>query len=126
MRTTFRFEQLDVWVRAADLTLPMMEFADQLEGMKKFRFAEQLRSAVLSITNNIAEGAGSSSKREFAQFLNISRRSCFEVVNMLVVFERQNLCGGQDIGVWLDELEQISRMLEGLRRKIASQAASEC
>ncbi len=120
MKTTFRFEKLDVWNRAADLTIPLLSFADQLEDMKRFRFAEQLRSAVLSITNNIAEGSGSSSNKEFAHFINIARRSTFEVVNMLLVFERQGICSRELIEPWLTELESISRMLEAFRKRLAS------
>lgn len=100
--------------------MPLLSFADQLEDMKRFRFAEQLRSAVLSITNNIAEGSGSSSNKEFAQFINIARRSTFEVVNMLLVFERQGICSRELIEPWLTELESISRMLEAFRKRLAS------
>jgi four helix bundle protein len=119
MRTSFRFEQLDVWNRAADLTMPVMAFADQFEAAKRFRFAEQLRGAMLSVTNNIAEGSGSVSNKEFAHFINIARRSCFEVVNMLLMFERQGMCSRDAIESWLAELEAISRMLEGLRKRLA-------
>ena len=88
--------------------------------MKQFRFAEQLRSAMLSITNNIAEGSGSVSNREFAQFLNIARRSVFEVVNMLVMFERHGLASTEAISPWLAELEGISKMLESFRKKLSA------
>lgn len=120
MRTTFRFETLDVWKRAADVSMLVFRYADELERMKQFRFAEQLRSAMLSITNNIAEGSGSVSNREFAQFLNIARRSVFEVVNMLVMFERHGLATTEQISPWLAELEGISKMLEGFRKKLSA------
>lgn len=41
--------------------------------------------------NNIAEGSGSTSKKEFAQFLNIARRSTFENASMVLVFAKDNL-----------------------------------
>lgn len=75
---------------------------------------------MLSITNNIAEGSGSVSNREFAQFLNIARRSVFEVVNMLVMFERHGLASTEQISPWLSELEAISKMLESFRKKLFS------
>lgn len=115
---SFRFEQLRVWQRATEVSLHLFEGADQLELGKRFRFAEQLRAAVLSISNNLAEGSGSSSRREFAQFVNIARRSTFEVVNMLLLFERQRLFERGQIKPWLEELESISRMLEGLRKQL--------
>jgi four helix bundle protein len=78
MEKRFRFEDLEIWRNAAQLSGRLFEIADRLEHSKRFRFAEQLRAATLSITNNIAEGSGSTSDVEFAQFLNISRRSTFE------------------------------------------------
>lgn len=120
MRTTFRFETLNVWQRAADVCMLVFGQADRLERAKQFRFAEQLRSAMLSVTNNIAEGSGSVSNREFAQFINIARRSVFEVVNMLVMFERHGLVKADEIADWLTELEGISKMLEAFRKKLSS------
>ncbi len=120
MRTIFRFETLNVWQRAADVSMLVFGQADRLERAKQFRFAEQLRSAMLSVTNNIAEGSGSVSNREFAQFINIARRSVFEVVNMLVMFERHGLVKADEIADWLTELEGISKMLEAFRKKLSS------
>ncbi|PYS20577.1 MAG: hypothetical protein DMF72_20700 [Acidobacteria bacterium] len=37
----------------------------------------------MSLTNNIAEGSGSTHTQEFKQFLNIARRSLFEDASML-------------------------------------------
>ncbi len=73
-----------------------------------------------SVTNNIAEGSGSTSKREFAQFINIARRSTFEVVNMLVMFERHNLVESKEVTSCLTELEGISKMLEAFRKTLLS------
>jgi four helix bundle protein len=57
----FRFEHLDVWQRAADLAFALGLVADGLAERHLYRFAEQLRAAALSISNNIAEGSGSNS-----------------------------------------------------------------
>ena len=107
----FRFEELEIWRRAADLTGTLFSIADALEAQKKYRFAEQLRAAALSITNNIAEGSGSSSSVDFANFLNTARRSLFEVANMLMIFSREGLVDKARTVPMLNELEQQSRML---------------
>ncbi|MHB1035977.1 MAG: four helix bundle protein [Pirellulales bacterium] len=79
----FRFEELDIWKKAPDFSLKLFELAEGLEQRKYFRFAEQLRGATLSITNNIAEGSGSQSRADFANFLNIARRSVFGTANLI-------------------------------------------
>jgi len=87
----FRFEQLDVWKEAILLSDTLFDYADKSDDKRLFKFAEQLRSAAMSISNNIAEGSGSFSDIEFANFLNISRRSVFECANILHIYERRRI-----------------------------------
>ena len=91
MLTCFALKILEVWQRAADLGFELGGIADRLEERRRYRYAEQLRAAALSISNNIAEGSGSSSKSEFRNFLNFARRSTFECASMLMMFRRQDL-----------------------------------
>jgi four helix bundle protein len=87
----FRFEQLEIWKISIDISDGLFDYAEQADLKKFFKFAEQLRAAGMSISNNIAEGSGSFSDKEFASFLNIARRSVFECVNILQIFERRKL-----------------------------------
>jgi S23 ribosomal protein. len=77
-RPHWRFEDLDIWNKAVDLAVKFHRIADRLDKRRLYRYAEQLRAAGLSISNNIAEGSGSIHNQEFIQFLNITRRSLFE------------------------------------------------
>ena len=86
-RPHFRFEDLAVWQQARDLAVRFHKLADTMEQHKYYRYAEQLRAAGLSVSNNIAEGSASPHSAEFKQFLNITRRSLFENASMLLTFE---------------------------------------
>jgi four helix bundle protein len=121
----FRFEALDVWQRAADMAVALAAGADELEQHRRFRYAEQLRAAALSISNNIAEGSGSNSKRDFRNFLNFARRSAFECANMLLIFERQGAIPTVVSRQHLDELARICRMITGLSGTL-SQLLAPC
>jgi len=87
-------------------------------GRKHFRFGEQLRAATLSITNNIAEGSGSDSDDDFSNFLNFSRRSVFEVANMLMLFARKGYFNEAVINPLLAELQEQSKMILAFRRTL--------
>lgn len=115
----FRFENLEIWKRSMDITESMFDIADQLEGSRKYKFAEQLRSAALSKSNNIAEGSGSSSKYEFRQFLNYSHRSVSETANMLILSYRKNYITNELKLIHLNQLEEISRMIIGFSKKLS-------
>jgi four helix bundle protein len=114
----FRFEDLEVWQRAADLAFELGNVADILEERRRYRYAEQLRSAALSISNNIAEGSGSSFSAEFRNFLNFARRSTFECASMLSMFRRQELVSAEIAQQLLLELNQVSRMITALSRSL--------
>ena len=44
---------------------------------------DQLKRAALSISNNIAEGSGTATKKNFSSFLDISLASAFETIKLL-------------------------------------------
>ncbi len=90
-RPHWRFEDFEIWQSARDLAVKFHRVAGRLQEKRLYRYAEQLRAAGLSLSNNIAEGSGSTHKQEFIQFLNIARRSLFEDASMLLVFEELGL-----------------------------------
>ena len=87
----FRFEDLEIWKDAIDIAYRLLDIADMLDNKKMFGFANQLRNAAMSISNNIAEGSGSRSKKDFINFLNIAKRSTFENANILILLQKRNL-----------------------------------
>jgi len=114
----FRFEKMEIWRRAADINLALFNLAEVLDGKKYFRFGEQVRAATLSITNNIAEGSGSHSDDDFSNFLKFSRRSVFEVANMLILFARKGYLNEAEINPLLAELQEPSKMILAFRRTL--------
>lgn len=107
----FRFQDLKIWQLAIEITDELFDIADHLEKKKLFRFAEQLRAAGMSMSNNIAEGSGSSSDKEFNQFLNIARRSAFENANILIILKRRNLITEGSLEKLLDILDHLCRQI---------------
>lgn len=105
----FRFEDLEIWRLACDLAVECHKVADRLEQAKLYRYAEQLRAAGLSVSNNIAEGSGSLLNREFGQFLNIARRSDFECASMMLVFRRLDILTEEEAARLLERYDEISR-----------------
>ena len=66
----FRFQDMKIWQLAIEIADKLFDIADELDKKRLFRFAEQLRAAGMSMSNNIAEGSGSVSKKEF-KLINI-------------------------------------------------------
>ena len=118
MRPHFRFEDLEIWQLARDLAVKLHKLADELDKRRLYRYAEQLRAAGLSLTNNIAEGSGSVHSREFQQYLNIARRSLFEDASMLMVFERLGLLKELEVDGLLNDCDLLSRKITNFSRTL--------
>jgi len=114
----FRFEDLEIWQIAKELAKDLFNLADILESKKLFRFAEQLRASALSMPNNIAEGSGSFSKKDFYQFLNIAKRSVFENANMLIIFYEKKLIELDVREKFLERLDKLSRKISSFQKKL--------
>ncbi len=90
------FEDLFIWQKAVELAKEIYIITEK-KGLKNdFGLKEQLRRAVVSISTNIAEGFERRSRKEYLNFLNISKGSSGEVRSLLYI--------SLQIG-YIDELE---------------------
>ena len=118
IRPHFRFEDLEIWQLARTLAVKLHRLAEDLDRKRLYRYAEQLRAAGLSLTNNIAEGSGSTHPQEFKQYLNIARRSLFEDTSMLMVFESLGLFSRAEIDEILGDCDVLSRKITNFSRSL--------
>ena len=80
-----KFEDLIAWQKAQDLAV---EIYSAFEQTRDFAFRGQIQSAAVSVSNNIAEGFDSGSKREFMRFLGIARNFSNEVKSLCYLAQR--------------------------------------
>ena len=118
MGAKFRFQDLKIWQFAIEISDELLDIADALDNKKLFRFAEQLRGAAMSMSNNIAEGSGSTSKMDFSKFLNYARRSTFENANILIILNRRNLLKEEKLDQLLDKLDKECRMITNFKKTL--------
>lgn len=80
-----RFEDLRCWQAARVLVNDVYRMSNDGIVSKDFDFRNQIRRAALSTMNNIAEGFGRYSKKDFTRFLEISLTSANEVKSLLYI-----------------------------------------
>jgi len=114
----FRFMELDIWKESIILNDQLFDLADAFVDAKSYRVAEQLRAASLSISNNIAEGSGSFSSKDFANFLNIARRPVFETANISFVAYQRKFIDKEKLDHILNDLELLSKKITNFRKSL--------
>lgn len=73
------FEELIIYQQSRELAKLIYQITNQGEFKKDYRLVQQIRAAVGSISDNIAEGFERQGNKEFCQFLYIAKGSCGEV-----------------------------------------------
>ncbi len=114
----FRFQDLKIWELAIQIANELFDIADDLEAKRLYRFADQLRGAAMSMSNNIAEGSGSVFKREFKQFLNMARRSTFENANIVILLEKRQLITKDLLDGLLNQLDSLCRQITSFQNSL--------
>lgn len=117
-RPKFRFMDLEIWRDAIEIGSDLFNLADKIETKKLYRFAEQMRGAGLSMSNNIAEGSGSNSRRDFSSFLNMARRSTFENANLVLVMEKRGYISETEAARLLRRLDHLCRKITNFQKTL--------
>lgn len=114
----FRFQDLEIWKMAIEIADELFDIADDLEHKKLFRFADQLRGSGMSMTNNIAEGSGSSSKKVFYRYLDIAKSSTFENANITILLDRRSLIDQKKKDEVLEKLDHLCRKITNFQKTL--------
>ncbi|HBB86436.1 MAG TPA: four helix bundle protein [Blastocatellia bacterium] len=85
MATFKKFEEIECWKRARQLTRRVYAITNEPAFAKDFGLKDQIRRASVSVMSNIAEGYDPSGTAEFVHFLATAKGSASEVKCQLYV-----------------------------------------
>ena len=86
MATAKRFEDLEVWQKAKELTNSIYRISSSGAFARDFGLRDQMRRASVSIMSNIAEGFESQTQALFIQYLGHAKGSAGELRSTLYCF----------------------------------------
>ena len=115
-----RFEDIQAWQKARDLTQFVYLLTKRDPFCKDWDLQRQLRRASISIMANIAEGYGRRSHREFANYLNMAHASVAEVQSHIYVALDQNYLTRNDFDECFAKCEECSRMTQAFQNYLNS------
>ncbi len=113
----FDFEKLEVYKKAKEFNKTVATFLKEKNLDRVTN--DQLRRASFSIMLNIAEGSGRYSKADKRNFYVISRGPTFECVAIIDYLLDSILIDKKQIDVLYKDLEEISKMLFSLIKKLS-------
>ena len=121
-RLKMRCENLDVWKKSCRLSVNIYKYFNTC---KDYSFKDQITKSSLSIPSNIAEGMEKSYSKEQVRFIEIAKGSIAELETQIYIGIEIDYIK-KDIGFnWIDQLEEISKMLSGLKNNIKEKNAKQ-
>jgi four helix bundle protein len=110
-----KFEDIKAWQKAQEFAADIYKEFSQLSD---FGFRNQITKAVVSISNNIAEGFERNSNADFSRFLYIAAGSCSEVKSMLYLAVRLNYKPTEKKNQLIETANEISKIIRGLIKSL--------
>jgi four helix bundle protein len=114
MATFKKFEEIECWKRARELTRKVYKVSSKGTFGRDFGLKDQIRRASVSIMSNIAEGYDRSGTGEFIQFLATAKGSAAEVRCQLYVASDQGYIANGDFTELSELAAETGRMVGGL------------
>ncbi len=116
MATFKKFEDIECWKKARELTRRVYEITSESRFAKDFGLKDQIRRASVSIMSNIAEGFDRSGTAEFVHFLATAKGSAAEVRCQLYVAADQGYVQEERFAELYTLAAEIGNMLGGLMK----------
>ncbi len=116
----FGYEDLDVWNKAVEFAVDVINLVENISTDRKhYRLLEQVEASSASVSMNIAEGKGRFSRKEFSQYLYISRGSLYETMTLLEIFRRKKWISDECYSELETNGKEVASMLKGLINSIS-------
>ena len=111
----FSFEGLEVYQAARNLVKEVYLLQSKFPKTETFALGDQVRRSASSITSNIAEGSGRSSKKEKVYFIEIAYGSLMEAFSQLQIAQDLGYIAEEDVDTIRPSFISVAKMLSGLK-----------
>lgn len=110
------YENLNIWKKSIDFAFLIYQITKRFPREEFYGLVSQLRRAVISISSNIAEGAGRGSKKDFSRFISIASGSLNEVESQIYVASKLEYINQNDFDKTLNLIQKLGNMLGGFQK----------
>jgi four helix bundle protein len=113
-----KFEKLEVWHLALSVIPVVYALLDKYPRKEQFNLVAQGRRSITSVALNIAEGHMRQSRKEFAQYVNVSLGSTVETLANLKIGINLGYISPEDFERTSSLFEKLFFKLIGLRKSL--------
>ncbi|MGE0753814.1 MAG: four helix bundle protein [Alphaproteobacteria bacterium] len=118
------YKDLTVWQKSMQLAEDVFKLTENFPNTQRYVLVAQIQRCALSIPSNIAEGRSRHSHKDFIYHLNIARGSVAELETQIILSFRLGLIDEASRSNIGSLLEEIRRMLFGLRKSLKPETST--
>jgi four helix bundle protein len=112
--TIKKFEELKCWKLARQLNGVIYRITMSGSFASDYALRDQIRRASISVSSNVAEGFGRSSRKEFIQFLYYALGSLQELNSQLYLAKDLDYLNENDLSELNNQIEKLKSLIIGL------------
>ncbi len=113
------YKDLEVWQKSMALVTEVYRIVKLLPPEERYALSDQMRRAAVSIPSNIAEGHARSNRRDYINFLSMSRGSNAELQTQCLICVNLGYIKNNNIQMALSLSDEVGRMLTTLIARLA-------
>ncbi|MCD6329587.1 MAG: four helix bundle protein [Candidatus Cloacimonetes bacterium] len=114
------FTDMPVWQKAMNLSIAIFNLSSTLPRSEDYGLTSQLRRSANSVSANLSEGFGRSTKKDKCNFYIIARGSAFEVQNHLLYGKKINYFNENDVDKLINDYKELifdlNKLMKSLKR----------
>ena len=114
-----KLADLKIWEKSLDLAEKIYRVAATFPTTVRFNLISQIQRCAVSITSNIAEGAGRDSNKELHHFLTIAQGSLYELETQLILSVRIGILEKDMADSILAEIQELQKMVFAFKKSLA-------
>ncbi|MBU4338308.1 four helix bundle protein [Patescibacteria group bacterium] len=110
------YENLKIWQESLEIAILIYSVTKKFPKDEIFGIVSQIRRAVISISSNIAEGSGRTTRKEFSRFIDIAIGSLNETENLLIISLKLSYLFQKDFDVLIIKIKHLGILLGGFKK----------
>ena len=115
---SFKFENLEIWKLACEYVDEIHELIKSFPSDEKFSLIGQLNRSTSSIPDNIAEGSGATSVKDFSNYLQTSVKSIYESVSQLYRAWRRGYITNEQRAYFYEKAKTLVAKISAFKQSI--------
>lgn len=112
------FKELLIWKKSVGLAKTTYTALKKFPVQDANTLGYQIRKSAISISSNIAEGAGRNSDSEFFYFLGVAKGSLYELHSQVILANELELMDKTTSSNLIKEIEALTPMIQSFQDKI--------